>query len=111
LFYSARDKSIDTYDADEIPLGLDDELVFGPAREFNFEVGDILVLVTDGFFEWRNEEEEEFGIQRLQQVIQSSSHLSANQMISGLHEAVLSFVGNAKQADDLTAVIVKRSES
>lgn len=111
LFYSARDKSIDSYDADEIPLGLDDELVFGPAREFNFNLGDVLVLVTDGFFEWRNEEEEEYGIQRLQEVIQGSAHLSAKEMISSLHAAVLNFVGNVKQADDLTAVIVKRSQS
>jgi phosphoserine phosphatase len=111
LFYSARDQSIDSYDADGIPLGLDDQLVYGPPREFNFNGGDVLVLVTDGFFEWRNEEEEEYGIQRLQEVIQNSAHLPANEIISSLHEAVLDFVGNVKQADDLTAVIVKRSES
>ena len=111
LFYRASDKTTQSCNADAIPLGLDDELKFGPAREYHFDVGDVLVLITDGFFEWPNEEGEEYGIERLQETIQSSAHLSANEMISTLYESVRAFVGNMKQADDLTAVIVKRSES
>ena len=68
-------------------------------------------MITDGFFEWQNEEGEEYGIERLQETIQRSAHLSANDMISTLYESVRAFVGNVKQADDLTAVIVKRSKS
>jgi serine/threonine protein phosphatase PrpC len=70
--------------------------------------GDMLVLVTDGFFEWANAQEESFGLQRMQNVIRISKDKTSRELISDLHQAVISFSGDTKQ-DDLTAVIIKRT--
>jgi serine phosphatase RsbU (regulator of sigma subunit) len=78
------------------------------AHEISFAPGDMLMLVTDGFFEWENPEGEQFGLDRLHETIRRSKDLSAKEIISKLHSAVLEFANGTEQQDDLTAVIVKR---
>ena len=65
--------------------------------------------MTDGFFEWENVQEEEFGIERLQDTIRSHADCPPDQTIAHAYEAVIDFAGGTRQADDLTAVIIKRS--
>ncbi len=72
--------------------------------------GDLLVLLTDGFFEWSNEQGEEFGMTRLEGVIRSAARLSPDAMIQRLYHEVKSFVGAVHQADDLTVVVIKRRD-
>jgi serine phosphatase RsbU (regulator of sigma subunit) len=66
------------------------------------------VLVTDGFIEWANTADDEFGADRLKEVIRRCSALSSASIISELHAAVLKFAGTMPQLDDLTALVVKR---
>ena len=70
--------------------------------------GDLLVLMTDGFFEWENRDGEQFGLDRLNATIERAGGLPAKEIISTLYAAVLEFANGAEQQDDLTAVIVKR---
>jgi phosphoserine phosphatase len=69
--------------------------------------GDLLVLTTDGFFEWANAYDEQFGLARLQDTIRSARHLQSNEIIAQLHAAVIQFAGGTDQQDDLTAVVIK----
>ncbi len=71
--------------------------------------GDMLVLSTDGFFEWENARGEEFGMERLEETIRAAADLPPNQIITRLYESVTTFAGGTHQADDLTAVVIKRS--
>ena len=68
----------------------------------------MLVLITDGFFEWTNSRDEDFGLDRLHAAIRAARHLPAAEVISALHAAVTGFVGDTPQQDDLTAVVLKR---
>jgi len=70
--------------------------------------GDLLVLTTDGFFEWANAHDEQFGLERLQESIRSARDLQSSEIIAQLHAAVVKFAGGTAQQDDLTAVVVKR---
>ena len=96
--------------ANDLPLGIKEGKITGKPTEIVFSPGDILVLVTDGFFEWRNPSEEVFGEQRLAQAILSLSHLPSDELISGLYKAVIDFSDGTKQADDLTALVIKCKE-
>ena len=71
----------------------------------------MLILITDGFIEWANAEDEddEFGEERVKEVIQKTNHLPADEIISWLYAAVTEFAGGTEQQDDLTAVIIKRT--
>jgi serine phosphatase RsbU (regulator of sigma subunit) len=108
LLYTASDDSIQDFIADDIPLGLNLNIGYGPAREITLAGGDMLVLITDGFFEWTNAKSEMFGLSRLQETIRKHKNLPAKEIISKLYKEVIEFTGGTKQQDDLTAVILKR---
>jgi serine phosphatase RsbU (regulator of sigma subunit) len=70
--------------------------------------GDMIVLVTDGFYEWENPEGQEFGLERLKETIREARDCSAEEVITRLHKAVKDFSKGTEQKDDLTAVVLKR---
>jgi phosphoserine phosphatase RsbU/P len=69
--------------------------------------GDLLVLATDGFLEWANAQNDQFGVVRLKAVVRASRHLPPQEIISTIYRVVVEFSGCTKQQDDLTAVIIK----
>ena len=97
-------------DADGLPLGLFPGNEYGPANEFVLEPGDLVLLVTDGLFEWTNEAGESFGLDRLRAAIQRLASRSGDDMIQGLYAEAHDFVGGRAQADDVTIVVVKRRD-
>ena len=109
LHYSAVADSFQQIDSQGVPLGILPEFVSEPSRKIQMSKGDIFLLITDGFVEFANPALEEFGEQRLEQVVRSSRALSPDQIIKALYDAVIVFSNGAKQQDDLTAVLIKRA--
>jgi phosphoserine phosphatase RsbU/P len=62
-----------------------------------------------GFFEWENKKGEQFGTDRLANVIQQFADRQPEEIIAELYASVLEFVDGASQQDDLTAVLIKHS--
>jgi serine phosphatase RsbU (regulator of sigma subunit) len=110
LVYRAATREIRRLEAQGIPLGLMPGIKYGLAVELSLAPGDMFVLVTDGFYEWENPQGEDFGLARLQKVIQDSCDYSPEEVIQKLHAAVISFCRGTKQMDDLTAVVLKRNK-
>lgn len=108
LFYSAIEDRFHGYDAQGPPLGLLPHVGYCGPKFVQFAHGDILVLVTDGFLEWANAQDEDFGQRRLEELIRTCRDQPSAKIISALYSAVVSFAGNAPQSDDLTALVVKR---
>jgi serine phosphatase RsbU (regulator of sigma subunit) len=81
---------------------------YSQANERCLAAGDMLVLVTDGFYEWEDPDGEQFGLNRLEAVVRESSDCSAEEVISRLRRAVEDFCQGTEQKDDLTAVVLKR---
>jgi len=69
--------------------------------------GDLLVAYTDGIVESVNEYGEEFGEQRLIQLIQNNRELSATKMSEIIMKTVLSWTFAEEQDDDMTLLIAK----
>jgi phosphoserine phosphatase len=90
------------------PLGLFPELPFDPVGTVEFEPGDVLVLLTDGFYEWANPNRERFGSERMGVAIRAVSGLASGEVIREAYKAVTAFAAGTPQHDDLTAVVVKR---
>ena len=108
LFYSAASDCFQTYIAQGIPLGMLPRASYGAAHELRFDRGDILILVTDGFLEWTNAQDEDFGEERLKNVVRAHRTNPATSIISELYSAVRQFAGTTPQLDDVTALVVKR---
>jgi serine phosphatase RsbU (regulator of sigma subunit) len=68
----------------------------------------MVVLATDGFFEWEDASGEQFGFARLEQAVREARHLAPEEIIAEVYQAVKHFSGGTKQTDDLTAVVIKR---
>jgi serine phosphatase RsbU (regulator of sigma subunit) len=110
-WYDAGAKRVATFEADQPPLGTSFGNADSPARVISFAPGDMLVLVTDGFFECRNPAGELLGAARLGESIGRNPSLGAGNLIQRLHEDVLEFSQGVIQADDLTAVVIKRQSA
>ena len=108
LRYQAACDQFESIEPQGIPFGLFPGFQYGSAHCFEMAPGDLLVLTTDGFFEWANAHDEQFGLVRLQDTIRSARHLQSSEIIAQLHAAVIQFAGGTAQQDDLTAVVVKR---
>jgi serine phosphatase RsbU (regulator of sigma subunit) len=109
FIYWLKEDRFDTMGGQALPLGISPRLISEPPLNLELQPGDLLVLATDGFFEWANAREEQFGVERLEEVVRASRHLPPKEIISTIYRAVVEFSGGTKQQDDLTAVIIKRT--
>jgi phosphoserine phosphatase len=91
-----------------VPLGIMPDVPFDPPERFEMTRGDMMVLVTDGFFEWQSRANEQFGTDRMYEVLRVNRDRPCKEIIEELYKSVIAFAGGTAQADDLTAVIVKR---
>ena len=108
LVYTAADDAFTEIPTHGLPLGLMPEVEFDPPTHVPLAPGDMLLLFTDGFFEWSRPDGEQFGTDRLTDVIRRHRDLPVAEIIALVYAAVVEFSEGTKQADDCTAVIVKR---
>lgn len=111
LIYRAVDDRVEALNPHDMPLGVDTGIRYGPTQNVDLAAGDLLVLVTDGFFEWRNPAGELFGTDRLGEAVRGAHSLPPGEIISRLHSAVVEFSDGTRQDDDLTAVVIKRGNA
>lgn len=108
LWYRYATDEIENMEAQGIPLGLIAGARYASGTKAFLAPGDMLALVTDGFYEWENPDGEQFGLKRLEAVIRESRDDPAAEVIARLRSAVDRFCKGTEQMDDLTAVILKR---
>ena len=111
LWYRRAANKLENFEAQGIPLGIIAGMTYEDSRMKSLKAGDMIVVVTDGFYEWQNPEGEEFGLERLQETIRQTRDCSAQEVIARLHAAVKDFSKGTEQKDDLTAVVLKRKNT
>ena len=72
------------------------------------EVGDTLVLYTDGVNEATNSSFEEYGDDRMAETLTALNGKSCKEIVDGQLESVRAFAGEAEQSDDITILALKR---
>jgi hypothetical protein len=108
LFYEAATETVHNWDADDLPLGITDGVEFSSGRQIHFLPGDMLVLITDGFFEATNAADEQYGIDALERFIRENHRRTPDEFIGRLYRQVKKHADGEAQADDLTALVIKR---
>jgi len=110
LWVRAADHSITPLAAPGIVLGIVDNPEIAE-ESVQLAVGDILVAYTDGVTEAVDEENQEFGEERLKQVLANATDHSAGSLISLIDAAVRVFTGERPQFDDMTLIVAKKEEN
>ncbi len=103
----AKGGTVETLGSTGFPLGIMDETNWS-RESVKIEPGDALILYTDGLTDAQNSAQEFFGLERLQDAIQSHAVLSASELRDSLRETVRKWVGVAPQFDDITLMVVVR---
>lgn len=110
LYYNARE-NVTTYFRDKgIALGMVRNKSYGSfiqAYEFTYSEGDIMVLYTDGITEAKNDRGEEFGYERLAEVLLEVRSRHPKQIQEHLIARLYEFSGTKNINDDYTTMIVK----
>jgi serine phosphatase RsbU (regulator of sigma subunit) len=107
MFYRARSGDTESLATHAAPLGIQDDFVPDPGTEIVFEPGDVMLLVSDGFFEWMNREGRQFGVRRLAESLRRAAVLPAARIIESIRADVTAFTAGTEQPDDMTAVVIK----
>ena len=78
------------------------------AAEMAFAPGDVLVLLSDGIYEYANKDGEMFGEERVAAIVGAHRFDSASGITARLLAAVAQFAKGAPQEDDITLLLLKR---
>lgn len=70
--------------------------------------GDICVLYTDGVSEAEDENGEQFGPERIEQIVRANPTHSARELLQDLIAAVLDWTGEKGPGDDLTLLVMRK---
>lgn len=87
-----------------LPLGIVDEMVYED-QSIQLQVGDRLVLYTDGISEAMSEAGEEFGVERLDRAFQGCEQRDPEALLDQIMANVREFTAGAPVSDDRTLVV------
>ncbi len=100
---------IDTIDLG-LPIGLDNDIAeFIDCQTVELNPGDGIVLYTDGITEARDITKEQYGIERLCQVISKNWHLSAEKIKEAVIDDLIRYIGEQKVFDDISLLLFKQN--
>ena len=108
VFFEAATQSFARHKPTSFPLAAMALKTLRPAVSVEMRPGDIMVLLSDGIYEYRNAHDEEFGEKRVEDIVRAHHGKSAAELSAVLLGSVQAFAGNAMQEDDMTVVLVKR---
>ncbi|RLS46028.1 MAG: GAF domain-containing protein [Planctomycetota bacterium] len=109
LIYSRASDTFVTQGADMPPLGVvplpysEDD-----AQRYTLASGDILVAITDGFYEAASPERVLFDEERIRQIVRSARDQSSREILDAIKREVHAFTQHAPLEDDQTGLIIKR---
>lgn len=110
LYYKAATGRAEYFKDKGIALGMVKNRSYSnfiEANEFGYQSGDIMVLYTDGVTEAKNTKGEEFGYDRLTEVLMEVKEMTAKQIQEHLIRRLYEFSGTSNINDDYTMMIVK----
>lgn len=91
-------------------IGLVEEFRFG-TETVNLVPGDVLVLYTDGITEAMDPQGEEFGQDRLVELVRSGSDWPAQELVQNVRYRLQEFTQGQPFADDITLIVCKVNQT
>ncbi|MFQ5526818.1 MAG: PP2C family protein-serine/threonine phosphatase [Thermoanaerobaculia bacterium] len=94
--------------ASGLPIGLFEAASYS-FEELDLESGDLVCLYSDGITECESEEEVEYGMARLEEVLRMRLHSSLVETVDSIRGEITEFAGAGPQGDDQTVVLIRKT--
>ncbi|HEY3403058.1 MAG TPA: SpoIIE family protein phosphatase [Ohtaekwangia sp.] len=110
LYFCSKKNAFEYFKDKGIALGMVRNKTYSnfiQSNEFEYQPGDLMILYTDGITEAKNNRGEEFGYDRLIQVVEEVKTLSPKEIQDHLIRRLYEFSGTENINDDYTTMIVK----
>jgi phosphoserine phosphatase RsbU/P len=111
IYFQAASGNCIRHNPTSFPLAAMPVSKLRPAVALDMAPGDLLVLLSDGIYEYHDANGEQFGEQRVTDIVRTHHGKSAAELSALLLEAVEAFANGAPQEDDITVVLVKRDHA
>lgn len=109
LHYVSAIDEFDTLETTGTPLGVIVRPSYHQGWPLTMEIGDILILATDGIVEAMDDAGHRFGIERLQSLVRRCRTLPVDGMVQQLADAVQAHCAGNSPPDDLTILVLRRT--
>ena len=106
LHYRSKYGTFLEIDTPGLPIGIESAVQY-EQKIVTLEKDDILALYTDGITEARNSIHKEYSQFSLQRVLKNEARLKPAKIIETLRADLKSFVGDSRQHDDQTLLVLK----
>src|SRR5262249_24333945 len=107
IVYDPADGTFAEVGEGDLPLGIMDETQYTEQTYAALGRGQILFIGTDGVWEMPDGRGEQYGKDRLREVIRECAARPADEIAQAIRERLTAFRGDAKSVDDVTFVVVK----
>ena len=89
-----------------LPIGVFDDTKY-TVQEISIQPDSTIFLYTDGLTEAMNAEHKQFGLERIQAVLDTCADHDTKEILEKITQSVDAFVKDAEQSDDLTMLAIK----
>jgi serine phosphatase RsbU (regulator of sigma subunit) len=107
LIYDSVENRFHAPEGGDLPLGVVDLVEYEDYRFDGMRAGQIMFLGSDGVWETRRADGEQFGLERLRTTLEINAHRSADEIKAAVLRAVEMFRGGAPVRDDITFVVIR----
>ncbi len=110
VYFEAKSANVSLLEPAGLAVGLDNGNHFNKILEeriLKYNKKDVFIFYTDGLTEARNKDNEEFGEDRLRDIVQKNGHLTAEQLKEKILDNIFEFLDGTKLQDDLTMIILR----
>ncbi|MDZ7763816.1 MAG: SpoIIE family protein phosphatase [Melioribacteraceae bacterium] len=106
FIYRNNKKSVDEISINNLPLGAMKDFEY-EIKEERVESGDTLLLMSDGFAELKNDDEEMIGYRQTRNLFEEVSEQEPEKIINHLNEFGNKWTNDKENDDDITFVVIK----
>jgi len=110
LKYDAKTKDAFFLQPEGIGIGLDSGEIFNKTleeKQVKLNKGDIFIVYTDGLSEAMNSNKEEYGNERLRQILVENADKSVSELKEIIIDSILMFLDGQNLSDDLTLLLIQ----
>jgi phosphoserine phosphatase RsbU/P len=107
IVYDPADGTFREVGEGDLPLGIMDDTQYSEQTSAPLRPGQILFIGTDGVWEMPDAKGEQYGKDRLREVIRECASRSADEIAHAVRERLTAFRGEVRSVDDVTFVVVK----